>query len=101
MSKGTVTRAYLMDIIYTKLGYSRAEASEFIDAVVEEINSGLERDNEVKLASFGTFKVRKKEARVGRNPRTKIEAPISARRVVSFYTSNILKKRINDNNISA
>tara|TARA_B100001564_G_C20569212_1_gene637516 strand:+ start:621 stop:917 length:297 start_codon:yes stop_codon:yes gene_type:complete len=91
----TVTRSYLMDSIYQQLGYSRAEASDFVDAVLDEVNQALHREGEIKISSFGTFRVRKKKARVGRNPKTKEEATISARNVVSFYASNLLKKRIN------
>lgn len=96
MSEDTVTRAYLMNVIYKKYGYSRAESADLVDTVIEEINKGLEEENEVKISSFGTFKVRQKKQRVGRNPKTKKEVPISARKVVSFYASNLLKKNIND-----
>lgn len=96
MQEDTVTRAYLTDIIYKKYGYSRAESADLVYAVLEEINTGLEEDKEVKISSFGTFKVRQKKQRVGRNPKTKQEVPISARNVVSFYVSNLLKKRINE-----
>lgn len=95
MKDKTVTRAYLADVIYNKMGYSRAEAADIVDAVIDEIVSCVEKVGVVKLSSFGTFKVRKKRERVGRNPKTKIEVPISARRVVSFYASNLLKKKIN------
>ncbi|MDB2415264.1 integration host factor subunit alpha [Rickettsiales bacterium] len=91
----TVTRAHLVDKIYRRFGYSRAECSDIIDSIIEEINDGLDKEGEVKLSSFGTFKVRSKKARVGRNPKTKKEVPISARKVVSFYASNILKDLIN------
>lgn len=96
MESNTVTRAYLTDAIYRKFGYSRAECSDLVDAVLEEMNTGLEEDGEVKISSFGTFKVKQKKERIGRNPKTKQEVPISARNVVSFYVSNILKKRINN-----
>lgn len=91
----TVTRAYLTESVYRKLGFSRAECSDLVDAVLDEINNSLVENGEVKISSFGTFKVKSKKARVGRNPKTKEEVPISARKVVSFYVSNILKKRIN------
>ena len=95
MKDQTVTRAYLMEGVHKKLGYSRAEAGEIIDALLEEINKGLHREKEVKISSFGTFQVRMKKPRIGRNPKTKKEAQIHARNVVSFYASNLLKKRIN------
>ncbi len=91
----TVTRSYLMEKIHRKLGYSRSEAAGFIDVVVDEVNQGLKRDGEVKISSFGTLLVRHKKTRIGRNPKTKKEVPISARKVVSFYASNLLKKKIN------
>lgn len=91
----TVTRAYLTESIYKKLGFSRAECSDLVDAVLEEVNTALVENSEVKISSFGTFRVKSKKARVGRNPKTKKEVPITARKVVSFYVSNILKKRIN------
>lgn len=96
MSEDTVTRAYLTDVIHQKFGYSRAESADFIDAILEEINQSLVNESEVKISSFGTFKVRQKKPRIGRNPKTKEEIPISARNVVSFYVSNILKNRINE-----
>lgn len=96
MSKETVTRSHLVNSIYQKLGFSRAESSEVVDAVFEEINNSLAKDNEVKLSLFGTFKIRSKSPRVGRNPKTMKEVVISARNVVSFIASNVLKKKIND-----
>ena len=95
MEGNTVTRAYLTDSIYKEFGYSRAECADLVDAVLEEMNSGLDNDGEVKVSSFGTFKVKQKKQRIGRNPKTREEVPISARKVVSFYVSNLLKKRIN------
>lgn len=92
----TVTRAYLADMVFQELGFSRAESSDMVDAVIEEVLDGLEEAGTVKISSFGTFKVRQKAQRVGRNPKTKVEVPISARKVVSFYPSNLLKKDIND-----
>ena len=93
----TVTRAYLAESLYKKFGFSRAESSDLVDAVIEEIIQGIKNEDEVKISSFGTFKVKKKKERVGRNPKTKEEVPVTARKVVSFYVSNILKKRINSN----
>ena len=95
METQTVTRAYLMERIFKKLGYSRAEAAEFIDCILDEMNKALSSEGAVKISSFGTFQVRQKKPRVGRNPKTKKEATISARKVVSFYASNLLKTHIN------
>ncbi len=91
----TVTRAYLAESLYKKFGYSRAEAADLVDAVIEEVILGLENEGEVKISSFGTFKVKRKNQRIGRNPKTKQEVPVTARKVVSFYVSNLLKKKIN------
>lgn len=96
MNDETVTRAHLMNVVHKKFGYSRAESSDVVDSIIEEMNKALETDGEVKISSFGTFKVRQKKQRVGRNPKTKEEVPISARNVISFYASNLLKKNINN-----
>ncbi|MCE3233440.1 MAG: integration host factor subunit alpha [Rickettsiaceae bacterium] len=95
MQDSTVTRAYLTDSIYKKLGYSRAECADLVDAVLEEMTKGLIKDEEVKISAFGSFKVKQKNPRLGRNPKTKAEVPISARKVVSFYVSSLLKERVN------
>ena len=95
MDNQTVTRSYLMESIHQKMGCSRAEAAELIDAVLQEMNKALQEEGVVKISSFGTFQVRQKKARVGRNPKTKQEAQINARKVVSFYASNLVKKQIN------
>ncbi len=91
----TITRADLANAVYTQIGFSHAESSELVDAVLEEISQAFEREEETKLSSFGTFKVRRKKARVGRNPKTKQEVPITPRKVVSFHASNILTDRVN------
>ncbi len=91
----TITRADLANSIYQELGLSHAESGEIVDAVIEEILVALEKDESVKLSSFGTFKVRQKKQRVGRNPKTKKEVPISARKVITFHASNILTRRVN------
>ena len=92
----TITRAHLTDIIYREIGLSHAESADLVDAVFEQVIGALERGESVKLSSFGTFSIRNKKQRIGRNPKTKQEVPISARRVVTFHASNILTKRINN-----
>ena len=92
----TLTRADLADSVYQQLGLSYAESSELVDSAIEEILAALQRGEEVKLSSFGTFDLRAKNARMGRNPKTKQEIPISARKVISFHASNILVKKINN-----
>ena len=91
----TLTRAELAELIYSEVGISKTEASEIVDQFFEEIITDLVDGNSVKLTSFGTFSVRHKKERIGRNPKTKEEAIIDARRVISFRASKELKKRIN------
>ncbi|NDF12194.1 MAG: integration host factor subunit alpha [Proteobacteria bacterium] len=91
----TLTRADLTEAVYREIGFSHTECADLVDSVMEEVIKGLERGESVKLSSFGTFKVRQKKQRIGRNPKTKVEVPITARRVVSFHASNIMIKRVN------
>lgn len=91
----TLTRADLTELVYRELGISQAESAEIVDSVIEEIVESLVRGGQAKLSSFGTFSVRQKKERMGRNPRTKEEIPITARKVVSFHPSNILVKIVN------
>ena len=88
---GTVTRAGLTESVYRSIGLSRNESSELVEGVLEEVCACLEAGEEVKLSSFGTFSVQLKSERVGRNPKTGIEAVITSRRVLSFRPSHILK----------
>lgn len=91
-----LTRASLREAVYACCpGLSRAEARRVLDATFEEICEALLRDEQVKLRSFGTFNVRKKRARVGRNPKTGVEAPITPRRVLTFKASPVLVAIIN------
>lgn len=91
----TITRAHLTDMVYREIGLSHAESAELVDSVFEHIIRALENGEQVKLSSFGTFKVREKKQRIGRNPKTKEEVPISARKVVTFHASNILTDKVN------
>jgi len=95
MSGKTVTRADLCEAVYQKVGLSRTESSALVELVLKEITDCLERGETVKLSSFGSFVVRKKGQRIGRNPKTGTEVPISPRRVMVFKPSAILKQRIN------
>ncbi|MEL6362002.1 MAG: integration host factor subunit alpha [Pseudomonadota bacterium] len=97
MSSGTVTRADLTDAIYHSLGISRHESSIFVERILDEISAALERGETVKISSFGTFTIRDKKLRMGRNPKTGEEVPITPRRVISFRASNVLKEQINTN----
>lgn len=93
MSK-TLTRADLYEAVYRKVGLSRSESSELVESVLDSITDALVKGESVKLSSFGTFNVRSKRQRVGRNPKTGEEVPITPRRVMVFRPSNILKSRI-------
>ena len=95
MSQKTITRAELSEAVYQRIGLSRTDSSELVELVLREISNTLAAGETVKLSSFGSFLVRDKGARVGRNPKTGIEVPIEPRRVLSFKPSNILKQRIN------
>jgi integration host factor subunit alpha len=90
----TLTRADLIDTLVRDIGLSRQECSGLLERVLEIVSTELERDGDVKFARFGNFVVRKKRARVGRNPKTGKEATISARRVVSFKPSPLLRDRV-------
>jgi integration host factor subunit alpha len=95
MSGKTITRADLCEAVYQKVGLSRTESAALVELVLGEITNCLERGETVKLSSFGSFVVRKKGQRIGRNPKTGKEVPISPRRVMVFKPSAILKHRIN------
>jgi integration host factor subunit alpha len=95
MAARTVTRANLSDAVYQEVGLSRRESAELVDSVLNEISDALVRGEKVKLSSFGSFMVRQKGERVGRNPKTGDEAPILPRRVLIFRASHALKSRIN------
>ena len=92
----TLTRAELAELIYSEVGISKTEASEIVDQFFEEIILDLIDGNSVKLTSFGTFSVKHKKERIGRNPKTKEEAIIDARRVISFKASKELKRRVDN-----
>lgn len=95
MSGRTVTRADLCEAVYRTVGLSRSESADLVESVIGEISDSLVRGETVKLSSFGTFSVRSKNERIGRNPKTGEEVPISPRRVMVFKPSNILKNKIN------
>src|SRR6201981_2072350 len=91
----TVTRARLSEAVYQEVGLSRNESAELVEAVIAEISGALERGEIVKISSFGSFAVRQKGERIGRNPKTGREVPISPRRVLVFRASHALKDQIN------
>lgn len=92
----THTRADLTEAVYQAVGLSRQESGQLVESVLETIAARLEAGETVKLSSFGTFQVRAKNERVGRNPKTGEEVAITPRRVLTFRASHVLKDRIND-----
>ena len=95
MAQRTVTRAELSEAVYQRIGLSRSESAALVELVLNEISESLSVGNSVKLSSFGSFLVRDKGQRVGRNPKTGVEVPIEPRRVMVFKPSNIMKARVN------
>ena len=92
----TVTRAHLTETIYTQVGLSRNESADLLETVLERICAALEGGESVKISGFGTFSVRQKGRRIGRNPKTGIEVPILPRRVLVFRPSQVMKAHVND-----
>lgn len=91
----TVTRAQLAESIYTQVGLSRNESADLLELVLERMSSALEAGESVKISGFGTFSVRQKGRRIGRNPKTGVEVPILPRRVLVFRPSQVLKAHVN------
>ena len=91
----TVTRAHLAETIYTQVGLSRNESADLLETVLEHMAAILQTGESVKISGFGTFSVRQKGRRIGRNPKTGEEVPILPRRVLVFRPSHVLKARIN------
>ena len=96
-----VTRADLSEIVYQRVGLSRTESAELVQSVLDEICDAAARGETVKLSGFGSFVVRSKGERVGRNPKTGVEVPILPRRVMVFKPSNVLKAKINGRDAGA
>ncbi|MGB0907918.1 MAG: integration host factor subunit alpha [Maricaulaceae bacterium] len=94
MSTGTVTRADLAEAVYREIGLSRTESAELVEAVIDHISEALLKGEQVKLAGFGTFSLRDKKERMGRNPKTGEAVPITSRRVLSFKSSQVLRERV-------
>lgn len=95
MSTGTVTRADLAEAVYREIGLSRTESSQLVESVIDHVIDALLRGENVKLAGFGTFSLRDKKERIGRNPKTGETVPITPRRVLTFKPSQIMKERVN------
>ena len=96
MAGVTITRAQLGEAVYQEVGLSRNESAELLEAVLSQVSDALARGETVKISSFGTFSVRQKGERIGRNPKTGEEVPILPRKVLVFRPSQVLKNRVND-----
>lgn len=95
MAGTTLTRSDLSEAVYREIGLSRNDSAEMVETILERISEALIRGDNVKISSFGTFVVREKGARMGRNPKTGEEVPIEPRRVLVFRPSHIMKDRVN------
>lgn len=96
MSNKTLTRADLSAAVYREIGLSLSESTLLVDSVIDELSNALSQGESVKLSSFGTFNLRRKKQRIGRNPKTGVEVPITPRTVLSFNASNIMKYEVNN-----
>lgn len=95
MSGQTITRADLSEAVYQEVGLSRNESADLVETVLDEIADALAHGESVKISSFGSFGVRQKGQRIGRNPKTGQEVPIMPRRVLVFRASHVLREKIN------
>ena len=100
MTANTLTRMDLSEAVFREVGLSRNESAQLVETVLEEMSDALVRGEQVKISSFGTFSVRSKSARIGRNPKTGEEVPINPRRVLTFRPSHLMKDRVADGNKS-
>jgi integration host factor subunit alpha len=98
MTDRTVTRADLAESVYEEVGLSRNESADLVESVLGIVSDALVTGENVKISSFGSFSVRQKNERVGRNPKTGVEVPIKPRKVLVFRASHVLKDRINEGN---
>ena len=93
-SVGTLTRADLAEAINRKMGFSRAESLDMVESILEHMCDALTRGENVKISGFGSFVLRDKKERIGRNPKTGVEVPITPRRVMTFRASQLLREKI-------
>jgi integration host factor subunit alpha len=91
---GTLTRADLAESLHRQIGLSRAESSDFVESILRHVSDALVEGENVKITGFGTFILRDKGERVGRNPKTGVEVPIAPRRVLTFRASQLVRERI-------
>ena len=100
MSDNTLTRMDLSEAVFREVGLSRNESAELVESVLKHMSDALVKGEQVKISSFGTFSVRSKSQRVGRNPKTGEEVPIDPRRVLTFRPSHLMKERVDVGNKS-
>lgn len=94
MSDKTLTRMDLSEAVFREVGLSRNDSAALVESVLQHVSDALASGETVKISSFGTFSVRDKSARIGRNPKTGDEVPISPRRVLTFRPSHLMKERV-------
>ncbi|HHL19939.1 MAG TPA: integration host factor subunit alpha [Aliiroseovarius sp.] len=94
MTGKTLTRMDLSEAVFREVGLSRNESAQLVESVLQHMSDALVAGEQVKISSFGTFSVRQKNARIGRNPKTGEEVPISPRRVLTFRPSHLMKERV-------
>ena len=100
MTGRTVTRGQMTEAVYQEVGLSRNESADLVESILDEISNVLASGKSVKISSFGSFFIRKKQQRIGRNPKTGEEVPILPRSVLIFRPSHVLKDRIDDGRIN-
>jgi integration host factor subunit alpha len=100
LGKSTMTKADIVEKVYQKIGFTKKEASKLVELVFDSIKDTLERAEKVKISGFGNFVVRRKKERVGRNPQTGEQITISARHVLTFRPSQVLKAILNGEDIT-
>jgi integration host factor subunit alpha len=93
-SPETLTRASIAELLNRNVGLSRADSAQMVEQVLEMITKALERGENVKISGFGSFILREKSERIGRNPKTGVEVPITPRRVLTFRPSQLLRDHI-------
>ncbi|GAA6187288.1 integration host factor subunit alpha [Litorivita sp. NS0012-18] len=98
MSEKTLTRMDLSEAVFREVGLSRNDSAQLVESLLEHMSDALVKGEQVKISSFGTFSVREKAARIGRNPKTGEEVPINPRRVLTFRPSHLMKDRVASGN---
>lgn len=98
MSEKTLTRMDLAEAVHDQVGLSRNDSAQLVESVLDHVSDALVAGEQVKISSFGTFSLRDKNARIGRNPKTGEEVPITPRRVLSFRPSHLMKDRVSAGN---